>query len=464
MKIKFDDPTIRNLKPGKSPYYDCLAIGEPGFGLRVFPTGGKSFFHQYKVDGEKHFMTFGSYPEMSLKLARELYQANITQIRALRRGSADGVNPVAEKKRKKEQRIAEEAARSRALSVEELCTDYIEKHAKAFKRSWKEDERILQREVIPLLGKRKAQDLIKRDVIVLLEGIIDRGSPGMANNTFKIIRKMLNYAVEKDILPYSCATGVKLPAPLNSKERVLTQEEIKQFWNNLDDVAMTDDVKAALKLILLTAQRPGEVVGMHTNDIDENWWTIPADRQEQDGKGRAKNKKSHRVYLTETVQDIIAEQIDRVKSSRDIPSETAYSGYIFPSRHKKKVQSVDRHAVSRAVARNIAFPLTDTKGRPLYQKNGQPATVNKLEVDDFTPHDLRRTAATFMAQAGEMDEVIDAVLNHAKQGVIKVYNQYRYDAEKQKALETWERKLLSIINGKPTGKVLPINRRVAQDS
>ncbi|MDK9719436.1 MAG: site-specific integrase, partial [Trichlorobacter sp.] len=290
--------------------------------------------------------------------------------------------------------------------------------------------------------------------------IIERGSPGMANNTFKIIRKMLNYAVEKDILPYSCATGVKLPAPLNSRERVLSQEEIKLFWNNLEKASMTEDIKLALKLIILTAQRPGEVIGMHTNDIDKDWWTIPADRQEQDGKGRAKNKKSHRVYLTETVQHIIAEQVERVMSARNLPHGSDYKGYIFPSRHQNKNQSVDRHAVSRAVARNIAFPLTDTKGRPLYQKDGQPATVNKLEVDDFTPHDLRRTAATFMAQAGEMDEVIDAVLNHAKQGVIRVYNQYRYDTEKQKALETWEQKILSIING-AENNVISIKRNRA---
>ena len=70
---------------------------------------------------------------------------------------------------------------------------------------------------------------------------------------------------------------------------------------------------------------------------------------------------------------------------------------------------------------------------------------NKLGIVHFTPHDLRRTAATFMAQAGELDEVIDAVLNHVKGGVIKVYNLYRYDKEKQAALENWERKLKSLI-------------------
>ncbi len=100
-----------------------------------------------------------------------------------------------------------------------------------------------------------------------------------------------------------------------------------------------------------------------------------------------------------------------------------------------------------AVRRNLAWPLTDKSGKPLFDSDGKLATENKLGVEQFTPHDLRRTAATFLAQMGTMDEVIDAVLNHAKQGIIKVYNQYRYDKEKQMALEAWERKLNSIIAG-----------------
>lgn len=66
----------------------------------------------------------------------------------------------------------------------------------------------------------------------------------------------------------------------------------------------------------------------------------------------------------------------------------------------------------------------------LLDEYGKPATESRLGIDHFTPHDLRRTAATRMAESGEMDEVIDAVLNHAKQGIIRVYNLYRYDKEK----------------------------------
>ena len=86
-------------------------------------------------------------------------------------------------------------------------------------------------------------------------------------------------------------------------------------------------------------------------------------------------------------------------------------------------------------------------------------TVNKIGVEHFTPDDLRRTAATFMAESGEPDAVIDAILNHVKQGVIKVYNQYRYDKEKQAALESWARKLTGITTGKEAGNVVPMRRK-----
>ena len=313
-----------------------------------------------------------------------------------------------------------------------LVTEYLERHAKRFKRSWQEDERILNREVIPAWGTRKAADITKRDVIRLLDGIVDRGSPGMANNSFQVIRKMFNYAVEKDILPFTPCAGIKLPSPKLVRDRVLNAAEIKSLWDNLDNAAISDEIKRALKLLLVTAQRPGEVIGLHSSEIDGKWWTIPAER--------SKNKKAQRVYLTATALQLIG-------STEDMD-------FMFPCPHKTKKKAIDPHALAIAVARNLAWPVTDNQGKPVYDKDGKPVTENKLGVDQFTPHDLRRTTATFMAQMGEMDEVIDAVLNHSKQGVIKVYNQYRYDKEKQAALEAWERKLLGVIAGTASGKVV----------
>ncbi len=460
MKVKFDDPTIRNLKPLVKTY-DCMADNERGFGIRVHTSGTMTFFYQYKIDGQRRFMSLGSYPSITLKRARDLYQAELSKVKALRRGSADGVDPVAEKKRKKEQRIADDAARDKELSVEKLVLEYIERHAKKFKKSWRDDYRLLNKEIVALWGQRKAVDITKRDITRLLENIIDRGTPAMSNQVLKTVRKVFNFAVERDILKHTPCFGVKALAPTISRERVLCDTEIKILWDCLDNEVMTNEISRALKLILLTAQRPGEVVGMHSNEIDGNWWTIPAER--------SKNGKAHRVYLSNVALGIIAEAKSEAREARQkaeirnarkvkrnailMPEDQEYTGYIFPCpRRYKSVkkggdkvpeESIERHALSSALKRNVSEDGLTTFG-----------------ISAFTPHDLRRTAATFMASMGYMDEIIDAVLNHVKQGVIRTYNRHNYDKEKQMALEAWERKLNSIIS-KTENNVIPITRKIA---
>ncbi len=164
------------------------------------------------------------------------------------------------------------------------------KACKKFKRSWPKDGRILNREVVPVWGERKVEDIKKRDVTLLLQKIVDRGSPSMSNSTFRVIRKMFNFSVERDISEYSPCMGVKELAPNPTRERALNESEINTLWQTLGNAAMSPGTKLAVKLILVTAQRPGEVAGLHTSEIDGNIWTIP--------KERAKNGKGHRVYLT----------------------------------------------------------------------------------------------------------------------------------------------------------------------
>jgi integrase len=413
--MKFSDRFVESLKPTEK--INDVREGN-GFGIRVLPSGKKTWFFIYRIDGKRRFMNLGHYPSISLAEARKKYRASFDLYEK-------GKDPAEMEEQEKDER-------RKAPTVADLVDDYIKLHAKRFKKSWEKDEAILNRDVAPLWGKKKAVDITKRDVLYLLEGIIDRGAPAMANNCFQIVRKMFNFAVERDILPFSPCAGVKLPSPKLTRERTLNEVEIKDMWGNLEKCAMSDEIRRALKLILVTAQRPGEVIGMHTNEIDGRWWTIPPER--------AKNGKAHRVYLTDTAVELIG--------------ETKSKGYLFPTPHKDKVRAIAPQALIVAVSRALASPVMDEKGNQVVDEDGKPETENKLTVNHFTPHDLRRTAATFMAEMGTMDEVIDAILNHAKQGVIKVYNQYRYDKEKQAALESWERKLTGIVTGKSACKVV----------
>lgn len=447
MTQKFTDLFLKGLKPKNKEY---TAREKGGFGVRVLPTGRKVFFYLYRVDGQRRFLNLGDYPGVKLEEARKAFEAAAAQVKLLKNGLPGGVDPVEVKTDKS----AERKERREALTVADLITEYLEKHVKLHKRGWQddkkpyrhEDERILNKDVLPEWGKRKAQDIKKRDVVLLLEKIVERGSPGSANGNFKVIRKMFSFAVERDIIPFSPCTGVKMPAPLNSRERTLTESEIKTLWDCLGAAYISDQIRNALKMIFLTAQRPGEVIGIHTSEIDGDWWIIPA--------ARSKNKKAHRVFLTATVKQIIVESIARIRELRESPSDTKYEGYIFPCPHEKKVQAIAVNALAHAVRRNLEWPILHN-GNPIYDKTGKPVTENRLGVDPFTPHDLRRTAATFLSQIGFMDEVIDSVLNHTKQGIIKTYNQNKYDTEKQAAAEALERKINGIITGKENN-VIPI--------
>lgn len=416
MKNDFTDRFIRNLKPEEK----IRDIREKrGFGIRIKPDGVKVFFYGYDspLTGKRRFLTLGEYPSMSLAEARSEHAKQYDIVKA-------GGDPLESKRHESESRL-------KAPSVKDLCEEYIERHAKRFKRSWLKDQRILGVDILPAWGHRKAADIGKRDVVLLLEKIVDRGSPAMANNTFQIVRKMFNWAIEKDLIAHSPCAGVKLPAPKIARDRVLSEAEIKTLWQTLDRCSMLPGTRAALRLVLVLAQRPGEVAGMHTSELEGDWWLIPAER--------AKNGQAHRVFLPELAKEIISEAIAAAKQARGYAKDDVYEGFVFPCPHVQRNKPITEEALSQTVGRNL--------------KN------NNLELEKFVPHDLRRTAGTFMAESGEMDEVIDAVMNHGKRGVIKVYNQYRYSKEKEAALEKWAKRLSRIVGLEvEEGKVIPLRR------
>jgi integrase len=414
--MKFTDKGINALKPKEKKYYihGDMSNNRHGFAICVYPasqkypSGTKSWFFIYNFAGKRCFIPLGKYPTVGLADASREFEKQWSIF-------ASGKNPATVKE-------DQQAALDAAPTVKVLGDDYIKRHAEVNKKSWLEDKRILEKEIYPIWGNRKAADITKKDVIRVLDNIVARPAPGTANNTFKIIRKMFNWAIKKDILEASPCDRIDMPAPLVSKDRQLNAAEIKALWKSLESktTSMTVEVRQALKLILITAQRPAEVTGIHTNEINGNWWNLPAER--------TKNGKAHRIYLSGLAQDIIAKAIQQVKLIRELPADQVYSGYIFPCPHRSKNKPIERHALSRALKRNESDDKQTTLG-----------------VATFTPHDLRRTAATMMSELGFMDEIIDAVLNHTKKGVIATYNRNKYDAEKQDALEVWAKKLNEII-------------------
>ena len=416
--MKLTDAKVRSLK-AKTNRYEVWETGRSGFGLRVSASSYKSWFYFYRFEGKNRRMTLGVYPKMTLEKAHSAHAKAREQL-------TKGVDP-------NELLIQSNIEHRGSPAVSQLVKEYVEKWAMPRKRTWKEDARMLSKDVIPQFGKRKAKDIKRRDIVLLMDGIVERGSPITANRTLRVIKKMFSFGVKRGVIDASPCMDIEPPAEENQRERVLNEEEVKMFWLGLDKAKMSDATKLVLRLLLITAQRKGEVSEAEWSEVDlkNGWWTIP--------KERTKNKRVHRVPLSPMAIDIFQQAKVHLGESK----------WVFPS---TKGQPITPRSISRAIRNNSGKISSDSpKHTPPYG--------DFFKIDHFTPHDLRRTATSMMTSFGISEFDISKVLNHTIQSVTnKHYNHYSYDKEKQKALGIWERKLTAILTGKSSVKVIPLKR------
>ncbi len=391
--MRLTDKGIRALKP-KSERYEVWEDARTGLGVRISTTGRKSWVFMYRFEGRPRRLTLGTFPRMGLAAAR-LEHAKAKH--ALEKGSDPGTK-----------RVVQNQADRKTETVTQLAEEYLEKWARPRKRTVcaYEDERILNKDVLPQWGRRKARDITRRDVVGLLDGIVERGAPIQANRTLAVIRKMFNFAVSRDVLDASPVAMVQAPARENKRDRVLTNHEIRQFWYGLDRAPMSKHTRLALKLQLVTAQRKGEIVAapFHEFDLDEGVWTIAA--------LRAKNGESHRVLLS----DLAITLLRQTGAFDNCGLE-----WLFPSPRGGKPMAPE--AVDHALRKSLST----------------------LGLDNVTPHDLRRTAASNMTSMGIPRLTVSKILNHVETSVTAVYDWHSYDQEKRQALNAWAARLQEIV-------------------
>jgi len=382
------DLSIRKLKP-QNKRFEVLDAN--GLYVRVLPSGNKSWVYRYRFDGRPRRMTLGGYPGISLAEAREKHGAAMMEVQR-------GIDPGAALQAKK-------AKRKAMPTFKDLLSEIWEIELR-HKKSGLGTKKLLEKDVIPVWGNRKVVDIKRRDIVILLDRIAER-APILRNRIHGALSRCFNFAAERGIIEDSPCTRIR-KLPEKTRTRVLTDDEIKLFWEALDlesEIDIYRVSKLALKMILLTGQRPGEVCGMAWDEIDDhNFWNIPAIRM--------KNNEQNRVPLCPMALEII-------KQARTYSN----CSYVFPSSYKPK-NPMTRHALTRAVARH-------------WEEMG-------IE-EKFTPHDLRRTLRTRLSGLGINEIISERVLGHKLQGMMAVYNRYSYDTEKRQALSLWERRLKEII-------------------
>jgi integrase len=424
MRRHFTETWLRGLerKP-PAARRDYIEPGSRGFMVRHHPGGTISFVTRYKRNGETDYAAHGNYPATSLEEAHDAHTA-------VRKLLSRGIDPAEERERQDREREAQ-AERRRAgdaITVRNVIAEWGWHYARPHRKHPREAVRLLRVYIGRPWKGRPVRDLVKRDAVLLLDRIKAR-APVMANRAYNLAHQAFTFAIRRDLVENNPFAGVGRPGGDESpRERKLGADEIRTFWAALEAPAteISRSVRLGLKLILTTAQRPGEVAGAEWSEIDTGaaLWTIPA--------SKSKNARAHRVPLSDLALELIEELRELAKGRP----------HLLPSVHSnlKRDEPLSQRALSRALKNN--------------HDDGK-----LFGLEPFTPHDLRRTAASMMTTFGIQRLHVSKILNHTDQDITgAVYDLNDYGPEKQRALQTWADELQAIITGKKS-KVVPIGKK-----
>ena len=367
--------------------------GETGLRLYIEPSGARAWYYEYKTDGRKNRMHIGGADVVSLADAR-------TQALELRRKIALGTDPKAEER-------AEKRAIKRAQFTFQRLLDRRE-NAHTHLKSLKERMKVLKKDAVPAIGDWPVEDITKRDIIEIIDGISDRGSRVHADRVAAYLSAIFNWGIDEELCSSNPAHRIRKRSHPQPRERVLSDDELIRLWlaiRSLGDNARSRSAffnRSALLLALLTGQRRGEVISARRQDIDLDraLWTIPAER--------TKNSRTHILPLAPNCLRLLRATIKTGEGCE----------FLYP-------------------------PAMITAEAPFLN----PRTVSKtlerlcedLGIDGVTMHCFRRTMATRMGDMGVAGDVISRILNHSPQDVTRRhYNHARMIDQMREALEWWE--------------------------
>jgi integrase len=270
-----------------------------------------------------------------------------------------------------------------------------------------ETERLLRQNLVARWGNQPLANITRRQLRDMLDQLVANDTPMLANRVHSVTRKMFSWAVDHEIIAVSPLVGVKAPAEEKSRDRILTDQELRAVWLAADQLGVYGSL---VKLLVLTGLRRGEVAGLTWSEIDLDKRLISLPRE------RVKNNRAHEVPLSPQAVALI-EALPR---------------------------NSERYAL--CLRSGIMNGFGKLKVR-----------LDKLcGVENFVLHDLRRTTASGMARLGVSLPVIEKVLNHTSgsfAGIVGVYQRHDFADEKRRALNMWSDHITSIIADQPVVKL-----------
>jgi len=392
MKRTLSDRLLRSLARPRPTPQEIWDQQLRGFGCRASKQGVVSFFAMRRPRGSAKSVRLkvGDFPAMSLVEARQRARALLTEMQ-------DGVDPRARKAAE-----ARAAAAEKASTFGAVAETFIARHVHG-KRTARDIERRVRRELIPRWGERPIVSIARAEVVALVDEILDRGHPEAARQTLTYLRRLFGWAVPRYDLqaaPTDHLRAVDLVGAKRPRQRVLSDSEIVLLWR------ATEGPEAVyygpyFRLLLLLGVRRNELgrAPWSEFDLDAALWTIPP--------GRMKSDDPHTIPLSLPAIEIL----------RALPQDRPHmlSGFMHYVRAKRYLD----------------------------------ARMTKLNsgkaIPHWTLHDLRRTLRTGLSRLGIAPHVAELCIGHRQQGLHRVYDQHKFNAEKRHAFDAWAAQVLRIV-------------------
>jgi integrase len=368
---------VSRLRPSDKPFlvWDDY---QRGLAIQIQPSGYRSYKLIYRFHNRPRWYHLGAADAIALADARKL--AAELMLRVIK-----GEDPAAEKR----------ASRSSGTFAE-LANRYVEEHAKKRNKSWQHGEKIVRRYLLPLWGRLDAKTVTRSDVRTMMGKMSD--APILANQVLASASAIFTWANKQELLVSNPCRGVERNATV-SRERVLADTELPLFWQAFSTAGVPG---AALRVLLLTGQRPGEVTRMRFDQIVDGWWTLPGAADAATKWPGTKNAQTHRVWLPQSVQDIIA--------GLNIGDD-----FVF--------------------------------GQPLKVTPTMRNICTQLKVPRATPHDLRRTHGSTITRLGFGRDAMNRIQNHKEGGIASVYDRHQYAEENKRIMEAVASQLFAFARG-----------------
>lgn len=380
---RFTDRYITNIK--KTGKKQDFTEGE-GFILRMNISGNKTFYYRYTMQGKKKLIKLGTYPTCTLADARKKH----IEYRGL---FLNGIDP--------------QETSNDINTVKELANYWYNKYIIKNRKVPLQIKQQIDKDIIPSLGGVKLKDITTRKLTISLDGIVDRGSPVHANKVLSTLKQMFNYAISKGIYiganPLIGTKANDVGGKEKPRERNLSMHELTKVWLYLDSDKHRIPKYSVngIKLLILTGCRLSEVKNALWSefDIDASLWTIP--------KERYKTGIEHKVHLTCLMKELLSELNVMSGSSK----------FILPSTTNDNAPLSDK-ALSRSIARS----------------------QDRIGLEKFTIHDIRRTFCSRMADHLDIDVIIvEKLIGHKLAKIFETYQKSEMLDKRKDALEKWSK-------------------------